>query len=117
MPPPLPQLSCPVHGLLCAAPLQQLHLPRRALTRIPLSLFVLLQLSTFTVNYVGHPFNSSIRENRGMFNSVRVMAVFLFVIVFDFVPGGCAAETQLWCCMQQQLLTLLRMPAALVLHA
>eukprot|EP00798_Chlamydomonas_sp_ICE-L_P019150 gene19150-25760_t len=46
-----------------------------------------VQLSTFTVNYVGHPFNSSISENKGMFNSVRMMTMFLGVVIFDVVPG------------------------------
>lgn len=30
-----------------------------------------LQLMTFAVNYVGHPFNTSILENRGLFNCLR----------------------------------------------
>ena len=47
-----------------------------------------LQLSTFGVNYVGHPFNSSITENKGMYACLVYMFVFLGVITFDIVPGG-----------------------------
>lgn len=37
-------------------------------------------MMTFAVNYVGHPFNSSLVENRGLFNSLRISAAFLFVV-------------------------------------
>jgi cation-transporting ATPase 13A1 len=46
-----------------------------------------LQLSTFGVNYVGHPFNSSIRENRGMYFCLFYGGVALAVLSFDVVPG------------------------------
>ncbi len=49
-----------------------------------------LQLSTFTVNYMGHPFNNSISENRIMYNVLKWMAVFLVVVLFDVIPGRCA---------------------------
>mmetsp|Transcript_1806 Transcript_1806/g.2786 ORF Transcript_1806/g.2786 Transcript_1806/m.2786 type:complete len:204 (+) Transcript_1806:1-612(+) len=46
-----------------------------------------IQLSTFTVNYMGHPFNNSISENRIMSNTLKYMAVYLCVVLFDLVPG------------------------------
>ena len=54
-------------------------------TSSPLSL--LPQLSTFGVNYVGHPFNSSIRENRGMYLCLFYGGCFLALITFDVIPG------------------------------
>jgi hypothetical protein len=50
-------------------------------------LFPFLQLSTFTVNYVGHPFNNSISENKVMFNVLKWMSVFLIVVLFNLIPG------------------------------
>ncbi|KAG1664897.1 hypothetical protein FOA52_006243 [Chlamydomonas sp. UWO 241] len=46
-----------------------------------------VQLSTFSVNYVGHPFNISIRDNKGMAVCVFYMFCFLGVITFDLLPG------------------------------
>lgn len=46
-----------------------------------------VQCTTFAVNYVGHPFNTSIKENRGLYNGLWYMTVFLFVVTFDLVPG------------------------------
>jgi hypothetical protein len=46
-----------------------------------------LQLSTFTVNYMGHPFNNSISENRTMSNVLKWMAVFLMLVLYDVIPG------------------------------
>ncbi len=46
------------------------------------------QLSTFTVNYMGHPFNNAITEDRKMFNVLKYMALFLLVVLFEVVPGA-----------------------------
>ncbi|GAX79126.1 hypothetical protein CEUSTIGMA_g6566.t1 [Chlamydomonas eustigma] len=46
-----------------------------------------VQLTTFGVNYVGHPFNSSIRENRGMYFCLLYGSIFLTLITFDVIPG------------------------------
>jgi hypothetical protein len=59
-----------------------------------------VQLTTFAVNYVGHPFNESITENSGMFNSVKWAACFLLVLVMELVPSlnerwGARAAAQL----------------------
>ncbi|KAF5843111.1 HAD-like domain-containing protein [Dunaliella salina] len=48
----------------------------------------MVQLSTFTVNYMGHPFNNSISENKIMFNVLKWMAIFLGVVLFNLVPGN-----------------------------
>lgn len=47
----------------------------------------IIQLSTFTVNYMGHPFNNAIMENPKMFNVLKYMALFLFVVLYDLIPG------------------------------
>ncbi len=44
-------------------------------------------MMTFAVNYVGHPFNTSIRENTGLFNCLRTSSAFLFLVTFELVPG------------------------------
>ncbi|GFR45828.1 hypothetical protein Agub_g7192, partial [Astrephomene gubernaculifera] len=46
-----------------------------------------VQMMTFAVNYVGHPFNTSIAENRGLFNSLRISAAFLFVVATELMPS------------------------------
>lgn len=43
-------------------------------------------MMTFAVNYVGHPFNTSIRENSGMFNSMRITVGFLAMVTMELVP-------------------------------
>ncbi|KAG2488279.1 hypothetical protein HYH03_013129 [Edaphochlamys debaryana] len=45
-----------------------------------------VQMMTFAANYVGHPFNTSIVENRNLYNSLRVSAAFLFVVAMEIVP-------------------------------
>ncbi|KIY95745.1 hypothetical protein MNEG_12219 [Monoraphidium neglectum] len=45
-----------------------------------------VQLSTFAVNYVGHPFNESLRENRGMRMSLTYAGGFLLLLVLEVVP-------------------------------
>lgn len=47
-----------------------------------------IQVCTFAVNYVGHPFNTSIRENRGLYSGLYYMTIFLTVVTFEVVPGG-----------------------------
>ncbi|GLC43701.1 hypothetical protein PLESTB_000409700 [Pleodorina starrii] len=46
-----------------------------------------VQMMTFAVNYVGHPFNTSIVENRNLYNSLRISAAFLFVVATELLPG------------------------------
>ncbi|KAG2425295.1 hypothetical protein HXX76_013876 [Chlamydomonas incerta] len=45
-----------------------------------------VQMMTFAVNYVGHPFNSSLVENKGLYTSLRISAGFLFVVATELVP-------------------------------
>lgn len=46
----------------------------------------IVQLGTFAVNYVGHPFNSSLRENNGMAKSLRYSSMFLALLLTEAVP-------------------------------
>lgn len=45
-----------------------------------------MQLTTFAVNYVGHPFNEGLSENTGMKRSLTYAAAFLTVLVLEVVP-------------------------------
>ncbi|KAF8062935.1 PDR2 [Scenedesmus sp. PABB004] len=45
-----------------------------------------MQLTTFAVNYVGHPFNTSLADNAGMAKSLRGSAAFLGVLVLEWFP-------------------------------
>jgi cation-transporting ATPase 13A1 len=45
-----------------------------------------VQLTTFGVNYVGHPFNSGLSENSGMRRSLLYSGAFLAVLVSEVVP-------------------------------
>ncbi|GIL88698.1 hypothetical protein Vretimale_17282 [Volvox reticuliferus] len=45
-----------------------------------------VQMMTFAVNYAGHPFNTSIVENRNLYNSLRVSAGFIFVVAAELLP-------------------------------
>jgi cation-transporting ATPase 13A1 len=45
-----------------------------------------VQLTTFGVNYVGHPFNSGLSENKGMLSSLRYSGAFLVLLVSEVVP-------------------------------
>lgn len=45
------------------------------------------QLSTFSINYMGHPFNNSISENRIMYGVLKWMGVFLLVVLSEAIPG------------------------------
>lgn len=44
---------------------------------------MMIQVATFAVNYMGHPFNQSIRENRAFFYALTSAAVFFTVITSD----------------------------------
>eukprot|EP00963_Diacronema_lutheri_P002068 scaffold136_cov325-Pavlova_lutheri.AAC.4 len=44
---------------------------------------MMIQISTFAVNYVGHPFNTSIRENKGMWYSLMASVIFFVTIASD----------------------------------
>lgn len=46
----------------------------------------IVQLTTFGVNYVGHPFNSGLSENAGMLRSLRYSGCFLALLVSEAVP-------------------------------
>ena len=43
----------------------------------------IFQVATFAVNYIGHPFNQSIRENKPFFIALSLAAVFFTAITSD----------------------------------
>ncbi|KAK9845150.1 hypothetical protein WJX84_012056 [Apatococcus fuscideae] len=49
-----------------------------------------IQLSTFAVNYMGHPHNASLRENRPLFTTILYSTAFICALLFD-VPRGLAS--------------------------
>lgn len=80
----------------------------------------IVQLTTFGVNYVGHPFNSGLSENAGMLRSLRYSGCFLALLVSEAVPPlnerwgwgimqgvGCLLRSRLCWCLLQQLVLLL----------
>ena len=48
----------------------------------------IIQLTTFAVNYQGHPFNSSITETRGFFNMLKWSYVFIAIVIYDLFGLG-----------------------------
>ena len=46
----------------------------------------IVQLTTFGINYVGHPFNSGLSENAGIKRSLMYSGGFLLVLVSELVP-------------------------------
>lgn len=46
-----------------------------------------VQLTTFAVNYIGHPFNTSLDENRGMALALRSGAVGFVLACLNIIPG------------------------------
>lgn len=49
-----------------------------------------IQLSTFAVNYMGHPHNASLRENRPLFSTILYSTAFISALLFD-IPQGLAS--------------------------
>lgn len=45
-----------------------------------------MQLTTFGINYVGHPFNSGLTENAGMLRSLKYSSAFLMLLVSELMP-------------------------------
>ena len=45
-----------------------------------------VQVTTFAVNYVGHPFTQSIKENKGLWLSVMYPSAFLFLLATGATP-------------------------------
>lgn len=45
-----------------------------------------VQLTTFSVNYIGHPFNQSLVENKGLALALRWGMLGYFVAVINLVP-------------------------------
>ena len=48
----------------------------------------IIQLTTFAVNYQGHPFNSSITETKGFFNLLKWSYVFIAIVIYDLFGLG-----------------------------
>ena len=48
----------------------------------------IIQLTTFAVNYQGHPFNSSITETKGFFNMLKWSYVFIAIVIYDLFGLG-----------------------------
>ncbi|CAI7759985.1 unnamed protein product [Closterium sp. NIES-54] len=46
---------------------------------------MMIQVATFAVNYIGHPFNQSIRENTQFFYALSAAAVFFTVVASDTI--------------------------------
>ncbi|GAB4817890.1 hypothetical protein N2152v2_004936 [Parachlorella kessleri] len=46
-----------------------------------------IQTMTFTVNYIGRPFNTPLRENKFFFRSIRFSAIIYVLLVLDLPPG------------------------------
>lgn len=59
----------------------------------------IVQLGTFAVNYVGHPFNSSLKENTGMARSLRYGSCFLALLVSEIVPQVNERWVQMGSCL------------------
>jgi cation-transporting ATPase 13A1 len=46
-----------------------------------------VQLTTFAVNYIGHPFNTSVFENKYMANMLKYGTLLFVVLALDILPG------------------------------
>lgn len=46
----------------------------------------IVQLTTFAVNYVGHPFNTGLAQNSGMSKSLRYGGCFLVLLISEAIP-------------------------------
>lgn len=67
------------HNLDVSAVLAAMCLP--ILPTTPTAALQIVQLTTFGINYVGHPFNSGLSENQGMRRSLLFSSTFLVVLV------------------------------------
>lgn len=50
----------------------------------------IIQITTFAVNYVGHPFNTALKDNKGLWNCIKYGWVLLAALLTDF-PAGVAS--------------------------
>ena len=45
-----------------------------------------MQLATFAINYQGHPFRESLRENKSLFKSILIVGGVTLAATVEFVP-------------------------------
>ena len=45
-----------------------------------------MQLATFAINYQGHPFRESLRENKALFKSILIVGGITLAATIEFVP-------------------------------
>jgi manganese-transporting P-type ATPase len=74
-----------------------------------------VQLVTFAVNYVGHPFNTGLADNAGMSKSLRMSSAFLALLLTQAFPS--INERCGRCCDVCCVVCTARCAACSVLHA